>query len=133
MLWAGNIEKRHLWCVLTDPDPVTKKLVVVMLVSAKAHTERHVAINVGEHPFISRPTHVDYGIATLVPLSTLVNALESGAAIAMEDLSPALLLKLRIGLYGSSRVAYFLTDYCKTVFGPDSLDIPTSDQGVTPQ
>jgi hypothetical protein len=130
MLWAGNIEKRHLWCVLTDPDPVTKKLVVVMLVSAKAHTERHVAINVGEHSFISRPTHVDYGIATFVPLSALVDAIGSGAAIAMEDLSRDLLLKLRIGLYGSSRVAYFLTDYCKKIFGPDGLDIPPPSQEV---
>lgn len=38
---------KHLWFVLPDPDPVTKKVVIVMLVTARRPTDKTLVLNPG--------------------------------------------------------------------------------------
>jgi hypothetical protein len=66
--------KTHLWFVLTDPDPATK-VVLTMLVSEKAHTERTVQLVPGDHPFVRHESCVDFGTATYAPVSKLESAI----------------------------------------------------------
>ena len=61
----------HLWFVVTDPDPTTSLVVMVALVTERAHTEKTVRLNVGDHPFIQPASNVDFGSATYAPASKL--------------------------------------------------------------
>lgn len=94
---------KHLWFVLTDPDPKTKKAVVVMLVTARSYTDKTVVLNPGAHPFITRESNVAYGMAGFVPLSRLEARLSSGSAKLKADMSPMLLKQVRDGLLASTR------------------------------
>lgn len=59
----------HLWFVLTDPDPSTRLVVMVPLVTERSHTEKMVRLGVGDHPFILHASNIDYGGATFAPSS----------------------------------------------------------------
>lgn len=106
----------HLWFVLTDPDPFTNKVVVVVLVSERAHTERTVCLGIGDHPFISRPSNVDFGSATFFPASKLQNAIATGRGKLKDDMSSALLETVRAGLMASSRTPNAIIEYCRVIF-----------------
>ena len=63
----------HLWIVLTDPDPSDDKVVAVMVVSEKPHTDKTITLNVGDHPFFQRASNIDYGSAKHFPRVKLEN------------------------------------------------------------
>ena len=107
----------HLWFVLTDPDPDTRLVVMVMLVTERTHTDRTVRLEVGDHTFISRATNVDYGGCRFVPLTKLERALETRRASLNSDASTALLRKLREGLLASSHTPHAIVDHCRPLFG----------------
>lgn len=107
---------KHLWFVLTDPDAITKKVVIVMLVTARPHTDKTVVLPPGAHPFIAHESNVNYGSADFVPLSRITARLASGAAKLQPDMSPKLLKKVRRGLLYSPRTPNYIKDYCKQIF-----------------
>jgi hypothetical protein len=107
---------KHLWFVLTDPDPETRKVVIVMLVTEKDHTDKTVSLSAGAHPFITRDSNVNYGSADFIPLSKLEKRLASGDAKLNADMSPKLLKKVRQGLLDSSRTVRYIKDYCRDGF-----------------
>lgn len=60
---AGNTpQEYHLWLILTDPDPESGKVITVMVVSPKKHTDPTVLLVSGEHPFLKHDSHVDYRV-----------------------------------------------------------------------
>jgi hypothetical protein len=72
---AGNTpQEYHLWLILTDPDPESGKVITVMVVSPKKHTDPTVLLVSGEHPFLKHDSHVDYGSAQLKPAVKLAEA-----------------------------------------------------------
>lgn len=107
---------KHLWFVLTDPDPKTKKVVVVMLVTARNHTDKTVALGPGAHPFITRDSNVAYGNASFAPLSRLEAKLSSGSAKIKADMSSKLLKQVREGLLASTRTPNDVKNYCAEIF-----------------
>jgi hypothetical protein len=106
----------HLWFVLTDPDPMTGKVVLVMLVSERSHTERTVRLGVGDHPFIRHASNVDYGTATYAPVAKLEAALGRGVASLDADMSDDLLQRVRDGLLASSHAPHDVVEYCRGLF-----------------
>lgn len=88
----------HLWFVLTDPDPQTGLVIMVALVTERAHTERTVRLDVGDHPFVQHPSNVDFGTATYAPSSKLQEKLSSNQATLDGDMSHTLLTRVRAGL-----------------------------------
>lgn len=60
----------HLYFVLTDPDG-DHRVVTVLLVTAKRHTDRTTMLLPGDHPFVRHESHVDYGTAKFIPVSRL--------------------------------------------------------------
>lgn len=107
---------KHLWFVLTDPDPETKKVVAVMLVTARSYTDKTVELHPGSHPFVVRESNVNYSSADFVPVSRLNSRLASGDAILQPDMAPNLLKKVRKGLLASTRTPNYVKDYCKGIF-----------------
>jgi hypothetical protein len=108
----------HLWFVLTDPDPDRDWVVLVMLVTVKEHTDRTVHLEVGDHPFIRHSSAVDFGTAKYAPAAKLEDALSSGRATLAEDMSAALLARVRAGLLVSGRTSNDVADYCRALFNP---------------
>lgn len=106
----------HLWFVLTDPDPVRDWVVLVMLVTVKEHTDRTVHLDVGDHPFIRHASAVDFGTAKYAPAAKLEDALSSGRATLSEDMSAALLARVRAGLLVSGRTPNDVAGYCRALF-----------------
>lgn len=93
----------HAWFVLTDPDAETDRVVLVMLVTERPHTDGTVCLGVRDHPFIRHASNVDYGTATFAPASKLESKLSDGVASLDPDMSAALLQRVRVGLLASSR------------------------------
>lgn len=108
----------HLWFVLTDPDPERDWLVLVMLVTVKEHTDRTLHLDVGDHPFVRHPSAVDFGTAKYAPAAKLEDALSSGRAMLAEDMSAALLARVRAGLMVSGRTPNDIAEYCRALFNP---------------
>lgn len=106
----------HLWFVLTDPEPTTGRVVLVMLVSERAHTERTVRLAVGDHPFVRHDSAVDFGTARYAPAAKLDAALARNAASLDADLSAALLKRVRAGLLASSHTPHDVVSHCRPLF-----------------
>jgi mRNA-degrading endonuclease toxin of MazEF toxin-antitoxin module len=107
----------HLWFVLTDPDAETRLVVIVVLVTERAHTETSVRLDVGDHPFIKHASNVDFGSATYALAVKLEAALASKRAEVSADMSPELLAKVRQGLVESSHTPNEIVAYCRKSFG----------------
>jgi hypothetical protein len=106
----------HLWFVLTDLD-ANGLVVVVMLVTARGHTDKTVALTVGDHPFIDHESNVNYASATLKPAKVLNAMLAKGTGRLHEDMSSAVLHAVSCGLLTSSRTANYLIAHCSPLFG----------------
>lgn len=107
----------HLWFVLTDPDPATGRVVLVMLVTERGHTDRTVRLTVGDHPFIRHASDVAFGTAIYAPTAKLNERLARGVATLHTDMTPALLAAVRAGLLASSHTPNEIAAYCQRAFG----------------
>jgi hypothetical protein len=116
VLAGGPVGKPHLFFVLTDPDPKTKKVIVVMLVTAKRYTDKTVSLVVGDHPWVRHDSDVEFGTARPMPLSKLAQALRRADLHLQEDLSAPILEKIRQGLLTSSRTIHDVKEYCRPIF-----------------
>ena len=103
----------HLWFVLTDPDPRTGLVVLVMLVSVKPHTDKTVQLNAGDHRFVEHASNVDYGTATFAPAARLEQRIASGLITLDVDLTAKVLERIRDGLLTSSRTINAISEYCR--------------------
>jgi hypothetical protein len=107
----------HLWFVLTNPDPTTNHVVAVMLVTARAHTDKTVTLNSVDHPFVQHESNVDYGYARRLLADKIMAAILESRCQLQPDVSNSLLSRLCIGLLQSPRTVNFLKDHCHGLFG----------------
>jgi len=107
---------QHLWVVLTDPDPKTNHVVIVMIVTSRDHTDKTVTLTAGSHPFIICESNVDYRTATLALPKKLDAAIAKGRCRLEADLSSALLASIRAGLRVSARTPNYIVDHCTSRF-----------------
>jgi hypothetical protein len=114
----------HLWMVLTDPDALTDKVIAVMVVSEKPHTDKTMMLNVGDHPFIQHPSNIDYGTADLVHRGKLEGLVNSAGKVR-QNLSPKMLEAARAGIFGSSRCRNYVKEYFSTRFDTNGRPIIT--------
>jgi hypothetical protein len=109
--------KPHLWFVLTDPEGQPETVVVVMMVTAKKHTDTTVLLQPGDHPFVKHESSVHYSSAKWFRVSALTKAMQNGRCHLKETMSPKLLARVRKGLLESAYTIHAVSDYCKTRFG----------------
>jgi hypothetical protein len=103
---------QHLWVVLTDSDPKTNHVVIVMIVTSHDYTDKTVTLNAGSHPFIVHESNVDYRTATLALPKKLNAAIANGRCRLEPDVSPDMLAAIRAGLRVSSRTPNYIVDHC---------------------
>ncbi len=131
LLLTNQSAGAHLWFVLTDPDPKTRKLVMVMVVTARPFTDKTVRLTTGEHEFIRHESNVDFSSARPFPLSTLEAELKNGGLRIKEDMSPDLFKRVRQGLLDSSRTNHDVKDECLSQFA--ALSPPVVPTPKTPR
>lgn len=106
----------HLFFVVTDPDPTTK-VVTVMLVTERPHTDHTCILDVGDHPFVRHRSSVDYGTARFAPVRKLEEAVRRARASFDADLSDDLLERVRAGLLASGRTPNDVAAHVRAVLG----------------
>ncbi|MDP3940568.1 MAG: hypothetical protein Q8R92_20845 [Deltaproteobacteria bacterium] len=109
----------HLWFVLTDPDSESDQVVAVMVVTVRGHTDRTVTLSAGDHPFIRHDSSLDFGGTKRFQTARLNAALRSGRCELSENMTAALLGKVRAGLLASPRTPHHIIDYCRDRFPKD--------------
>lgn len=107
---VGHKDVPHLVLVLTDPAGPSDIVVVTAVVSEKPFTDKTVTLNVGDHPFIRRPSNVDYGWSRFLPAMKLLRGKPQ------EDLNDEVLARVRDGLLASSHTTNELVSYCRPIF-----------------
>jgi hypothetical protein len=100
----------HLWIVLTDPGPSDDKVIAVMVVSEKPHTDKTVTLNISDHPFFQHASNIDYGTARHFPRVKLENRINAKGKLR-QDVSPPLLARARAGIFSSSRCPNYIKEY----------------------
>ncbi|MAC48204.1 MAG: hypothetical protein CMI12_15355 [Oceanospirillum sp.] len=71
---AHDPDRKHLFILLTDP-VTQEQLVLIVSISSIKHGQRYddsCVLNPGEHPFIKRPSFVDYRRARIIEVQKLV-------------------------------------------------------------
>ena len=112
----------HLWIVLTDPDP-DDKVVAVMVVSEKPHTDKTVTLSVGDHPFFQHSSNIDYGTARFFPRGKLEKQITNRGRLR-QNVSLSLLEKARAGVVTSSRCPNYVKEYFATRFDETGKALP---------
>ncbi|MGI8400654.1 MAG: hypothetical protein ACR2NS_03480 [Gemmatimonadaceae bacterium] len=113
----------HLWIVLTDPDPLTEKVIAVMVVSETDNTDKTLTLNVGDHAFIKWPSHLDYGGAQPFRVPILEGKIAASTNALGETIPRPLLQAVRKAVLTSTRTMHWIKDSCRTKFDDDGKAI----------
>jgi hypothetical protein len=116
LLAEPPLYKPHLWFVLTDPQGKSEQVVVVMVRTVTRFTDPTVVLKPGEHPFIRHDSAVHYSTARWLSVSRILAAMRDGRCHLKEDLSAALLARVRKGLLVSPFTINALRDHCQRLF-----------------
>lgn len=117
LVFGGPVGAPHLWFLLTDPDLESNKVIAVMVVSERRHTDKTVTLQPGDHPFISHASNLDFGGTKLIPANEILAKMKSGRWRPQADMSSKLLEVVRSGLLRSPRTVNFIVEYCRSRFG----------------
>lgn len=105
---AHDPGRRHLFIVLTDPLPAdsadaTPHVVVVSICSIVAGQNHDATCELGpgDHPFVDRPSFVDYSTAYIVAADKLIRRCRNGEYIRQPRVSSALLARIQEGMMRS--------------------------------
>jgi len=105
-------ETEHLWLLITNPDPATHEAIMVNVTTQRPHSDTTTILNVGEHPFVRKPSVIFHADARLVDTRLLDAAVRSGAYQAHAAFQPAVILKIQAGLL----VSLFTPKKIKTAY-----------------
>ena len=108
--------KPHLWFVLTDPTEKLPEVVAVMVRTLRSFTDKTVILDVGDHPFIRRPSSVQYSSAEFFRINAIQHSILRRHCYLREDMSPDLLQQVRQGLFNSHFTVNAIRDYCREFF-----------------
>ncbi len=114
-------DTRHLFFILTDPDTVNGKIVVVA-VNITGRTEyglgsdTTVVLNVGDHPFISKPSVVVYKKAMLSDASKIVKYINQEKSLDCYELEDDVFKKVQEGIFESDLTPPEIVEYCRQKF-----------------
>ena len=87
----------HLWVVLSHPQENRDAVVIVNLTSLGTLKDQSCLLDVGDHPWISHPTCVQYADAKCVSEETIDRLVAAGHLKPREPAADALLAKILRG------------------------------------
>lgn len=85
----------HVWMIISDPARDPKKLLMVNFTTWQPHLDQACIVDVGDHPFITARTVVNYARAKVVTDEQLELLRARGRLHMLEPLSATLLAKIR--------------------------------------
>jgi hypothetical protein len=71
MLRKPQCNEEHLWVLITRPDPGTRNAIMVNITTQRSHSDTTTTLNIGDHPFIKRPSVVFYSYAQITDTISL--------------------------------------------------------------
>ena len=87
----------HLWVVISHPQQSAQAVVIVNLTSLERMKDQSCVLNVGDHPWISHATCVQYADAKCVSEEAIDRLVASGLLQPREPASDELLAKILRG------------------------------------
>lgn len=99
---ANDPDRHHLFVLLTDPNAEGKVLLATFSsVKPGLFYDPTCLVQAGEHPFVTRPTWVNYAHCRIEEAAKLVNGINAGFFFAREIADQALLARICKGLFDS--------------------------------
>ena len=77
----GGTATRHLWIVITEPDPASNLCGIVSVTTLRNSKDQTVILRVGDHPFIRHEPTIFYGDAMIVDAQRLESEIAAGLAV----------------------------------------------------
>jgi hypothetical protein len=120
----STLDRSHLFFILTEPDEIEKVLVVVA-VNLTGKTDRGlgsdttVTLNVGDHPFITKPSVIVYRKATFFKVENLLRYINEERSLETYELEDELFQKIQRGLLESDQTPIRIQNYCQSKFNFD--------------
>jgi hypothetical protein len=97
----GTSLDSHLWIVISDPAEDPEEIVLVSFTKHRPDKDQACILEVGDHPFISQRTCVEYRRAKTASAKELQTLLDSGRISSHKPASPELLARIRAGVANS--------------------------------
>jgi hypothetical protein len=88
---------KHLWIIVSDPAQDEDEIVILNLTTAAKHHDKTCLLDVGDHPFIKRPSAVNYGKGYVVSQAILESRLLRKIIEHRQPISQAVLERIRRG------------------------------------
>ena len=112
MLPKPGQETEHLWVLITNSDPATHEAIMVNVTTQRPHSDTTTILNVGDHPFVQKPSVIFFADARMVDTRLLDAAVRRGAYNAHAAFQASVILWIQAGLLAST----FTPKKIKTAF-----------------
>lgn len=125
---TSGVQSKHLFIVLTPPDGIPPKIVLVNISTRQARSDTTTIVLAGEHPFLTnQESIIRYDQAEIVDANTLINAVNTKNEYCHRvDISDNLHERICNGLLQSDETPQEVIDYCTPYFHPIIRTIPFS-------
>ncbi len=100
----------HCWTIISDPVIDPDRVLLVNFTSYDAFADQACILDVGDHPFFTHRTCVNYPMAREASNADLDLLRESGRLIMLQPLTPILLKRIRDGAMESVDMEIALAD-----------------------
>jgi hypothetical protein len=104
---------RHLWIVVTEPQPPDFQCVIVNITRQQQKSDNTVVLRPGDHPFIVRDSVIRYADASIVDVRDLDRCLANRVAKPRDACSAELLKRIQGGISVSIFTPKKVVDFCK--------------------
>jgi hypothetical protein len=94
-------ETEHLWLLITNADPVTNEAIMVNVTTRRPHSDTTTILNVGDHPFIQKPSVIFYADTRIVNSGLLDAAVTRGAFQAHAAFQAPIIRRIQSGVAAS--------------------------------
>jgi hypothetical protein len=101
MLPKPGQETEHLWVLITNPDPVTHDAIMVSVTTQRPHSDTTRILNVGDHPFLQKPSVIFYADTRIVNTDLLDAAVTRGACHAHVVFQAPVIRRIQSGVTAS--------------------------------
>ncbi len=94
----------HLWIVLSDPSKDSDEVLIVNITNLKRPSDPSCKLEIGDHPWLIKPSCVNYGDPKVVSHAWLQRLLDKGLLGTRDPLTPDLLERVLNGASNSTRM-----------------------------
>ena len=101
MLPKPGQETEHLWVLITNPNPATHEALMVNLTTQRPHSDTTTILNLGDHPFVQKPSAIFYADARAVDTRLLDAAVQRGACGTHAPFHPPVIARIQAGILAS--------------------------------